>query len=254
MSAPRRPRGLFTEITEGVYWFLVLDVMLALSAAPTALLWLLLSPGPMRALLFVLAALPLLPALAAGLYACRTWRVEKELSPVRQFLRGYRLNAVDSLAVGAPLLAVLGLIAFNLTYTTALASGTGALRIALLALGALGLLVLVRALSIVSQFSFRVRDVYRLSAFTLLVKPLSTLALLSLGVLSLGVMLVIGEFMLLVVASLLVFALWASERPVTALLTEQFTASAESSTAESSQPESPEAESPEDVEDGAGAA
>lgn len=249
MSAPRRPRGLFTEITEGVYWFLVLDVMLALAAAPTVLLWLLLSPGPMRALLFVLAALPLLPALAAGLYACRTWRVEKELSPVRQFLRGYRLNAVDSLAVGTPLLAVLGLIAFNLTYTAALASGTGALRIALLVLGALGLLVLVRALSIVSRFSFRVRDVYRLSAFTLLVKPLSTLALLSLGVLSLGVMLVIGEFMMLVVASLLVFALWASERSVTALLTEQFTASAESPDAESS-----EAESPDGVEDGAGTA
>ena len=67
------------------------------------------------------------------------------------------------------------------------------------------------------------RDTLRLTAFTLLVTPLSTLALLSLGVLTLGIVLMAGEFMLPVVASLLVFALWASERPVVRLLTEQFT-------------------------------
>src|SRR5699024_1092352 len=52
--------------------------------------------------------------------------------------------------------------------------------------------------------------------------PLATLALLSLGVLALGIILVVGEFLLLVTASLLAFALWAAERPVAQLLTEQF--------------------------------
>lgn len=33
MTPPRRPRGLFTEITEGVYWFVVVDVMIVLAAA-----------------------------------------------------------------------------------------------------------------------------------------------------------------------------------------------------------------------------
>ncbi|MGO1284323.1 MAG: DUF624 domain-containing protein [Brachybacterium sp.] len=225
MTPPSRPRGLFTEITEGVYWFLALDVLLVLAAAPTLLLWTVLSPGPLSSLLFVIGALPLLPALAAGLYACRTWREDQDLAPARQFLRGYRLNALDSLKVGTPVLLVLALLAFNLTYSDAV--GTSLLNVVFLVVGAAALLVLVRVLSIVSTFSFRTRDVFRLAAFTLLVKPLSTLALLSLGVLTLGIILFVGEFLLLFAASLLVFALWASERPVAQLLTVKFVSRAE---------------------------
>lgn len=230
MTSPRRPRGLFTDLTEGVYWFLVLDVMLVLAAAPTILLWSVMSPGPLGSLLFVVAALPLLPALAAGLYACRSWREDRELIPVRQFLRGYRLNALDSLTVGAPVLLVAALAAFNLTRSSS--PGLGAGEIAFLVVGTAALLVLLRALSIVSRFSFRVRDALRLTAFTLLVRPLSTLALLSLGVLTLGIVLVVGEFLLPILASLLVFALWSSERPVAQLLTEQFTTGAPAVSAE----------------------
>lgn len=221
MTPPRRPRGLFTELTEGVYWFLVVDVLMVLSAAPTLVLWTLLSPGPLSALVFVLVALPLLPAIAAGLYACRAWRDERELEPARQFLRGYRLNALDSLRAGAPVLLVLGLVAVNLAHARSTGGG-GLLTAVLLVLGALALLVLVRALSIVSRFRFRTRDVLRLTAFTLLSTPRSTLALVSLGVLTLGIIVLIGEFLLLVTASALLVALWASERPVAALLTERF--------------------------------
>lgn len=224
MTPPRRRRGLFTDLTEGVYWFLVIDVLLVLSAAPTLVVWTVMSPSVLGSMLFVLAALPLLPALAAALYACRSWREEKELLPARQLLRGWRLGALDGLTVGALPLLVLALAAFNLT--RAGTSGIGVLDIVFLVVGAAALLVLVRALSIVSRFSFRVRDVYRLTAFTLLVRPLSTLALLSLGVLCLGIILVIGEFMLLFTASLLVFALWASERPVIGMIQEQFVGSA----------------------------
>ena len=220
MTPPHRARGLLTEITEGVYWFLVIDVLLVLAAAPAILLWTLLSPGPLSSALFVVAGLPLLPALCAALYACRAWREDQELVPARQFLRGYRVNAPDSLRVGTPVLLVLALVAFNLSYSPAPRSGL--LTVAFLILGSLALLVLVRALSIVSRFSFRTRDVFRLTAFTLLVKPLSSLALVSLGVLTLGSILLVGEFLLLATASLLVYALGASERPVAQLLPEQF--------------------------------
>ena len=225
MTPPHRPRALLTEITEGVYWFLVIDVLLVLAASPALLLWTLLSPGPVSSALFVIAGLPLLPAVSAALYACRAWREDQELVPARQFLRGYRLNALDSLRAGGPVLLVLALVAFNLSYSTAPRSGLA--TIAFLILGGVALLVLVRALSIVSRFSFRIRDIFRLTAFTLLVKPLSSLALVSLGVLTFGIILLIGEFLLLATASLLVYALWVSEQPVAQLLTEQFISPAE---------------------------
>lgn len=224
MTPPRRPRGLFTDLTEGVYWFLVTDVFLVLAVAPTLVLWTVTAPSALSSLLFVVAALPLLPALSAGLYACRAWREEQELVPARHFLRGYRLNALESLAVGVPPLLVLALATFNLGRPAAGGFGVG--TIAFLVVGAAAMLMLVRALSIVSRFTFRLRDVHRLAAFTLLTKPLPTLALLSLGVLTLGGALLIGEFLLLVTASLLVYALWVSERPVAEMLEEQFVAPA----------------------------
>lgn len=226
MTPSRRPRGLFIDLTEGVYWFLAIDVLLVLAAAPTVLVWTLMAPSPLSTVLFVLAALPLLPALSAALYACRSWREdrqEQELIPARQFLRGYRLSVRESLAVGTPVLLVLALAVFNLGRSGSAGLGVG--TIAFLVVGAAALLVLVRALSIVSRFTFRLRDVYRLTAFTLLTKPLSTLALLSLGVLTLGIVLVVSEFLLLLTASLLVFALWASERPVAEMIQEQFVGS-----------------------------
>src|SRR5699024_6327981 len=182
MTPPRRPRGLFLEITEGIYWFLVVDVLLVLASAPTLLLWTMLGTGWLTALWFMLAALPMLPAVAAGLYACRAWREDQELTPARHFLRGYRLNALDSLKVGAPLLLVLGVLGVNLTQGGS--AGAGALGAVFLVLGAVALLLLVRVLSIASTFSFRSIDIFRLAAFTLLMRPLATLALLSLGVLT----------------------------------------------------------------------
>ena len=133
----------------------------------------------------MIGALPLLPALAAGLYACRTWREDQDLAPARQFLRGYRLNALDSLKVGTRRCCVLALADLQPRLLRP-RWGRASATIAFLVVGAAAILMLVRALSIVSRFTFRLRDVHRLAAFTLLTKPLSTLALLSLGVLTLG--------------------------------------------------------------------
>ncbi|APX33678.1 hypothetical protein BH708_14215 [Brachybacterium sp. P6-10-X1] len=230
MAPPRRSRGLFTEITETVYWFLVIDVMLVLTSAPTIVVWTLIAQGELNALLFAIAALPLLPAISGALYTWRARSTDDELVPARRFLHGYRVNLRDSMSVGGPALLVLGLLLFNIAHGDA--ADTRALNAVFGVLAVLALLVLTRALSIVSAFSFRTIDVYRLTAFTLLTKPLSTLALISLGVLTLGLILVIGEFLLLVTGSLLTFALWVSEKPVAQLLTERFVLTDETAQAE----------------------
>lgn len=220
MTPPPKPRSVFMSITEGTYWFLVIDVLLMLAAAPTVLVWSVLGIDPANTLLLLLSALPVPPAVSAALYAWRRRSEDPDPVPASRFLHGYRVNLRDSLAVGAPALLILGILALNITYGAAL--GTASLSAAFLAIGALVLLVLVRALTIVSHFSFRIRDVLRLSAFTLLTKPLSTLALLSLGVLALGLMHFVGEFALLLAASLLTYALWQSEKPIAQLLRERF--------------------------------
>lgn len=220
MTHPRPPRSVFTGITEGVYWFLVMDVMLVLASSPTVLAWAMLPAESSSALLLVLTGLPLVPALAAASYAWQRRSEDRELVPASRFLHGYRVNVVDSLKVGAPAVLVLAVLALNVSYGGSV--GTAGLNSLFLVMGAVIMLLLARAITIVSNYSFRLIDVVRLSVFTLLTKPLATLALVSLGVLTLGLVLVVGELALLLTASLLTFAVWQSERPITRLVTEQF--------------------------------
>ena len=95
----------------------------------------------------VIAALPLLPALSAGLYACRSWREDRDLSPARQFLRGYRLNALDSLRVGTPALLVVALAAFTLPRSSSPGLGVG--ETAFLVVGAAALMLFIAGASLV---------------------------------------------------------------------------------------------------------
>lgn len=220
MTSVRQNRSVLTGVTEWVYWLVTIDVLLVVACSPTILAWTLLTAEPSSVLLLVVATLPVVPAVSAALYAWRRRSEDPDLVPASRFLRGYRLNLLDSLKVGVPAVLVLGILSANVTFGAQL--GTASFNAAFLVLGALVLVVLVRALTIVSNFSFRLVDVLRLSVFTLLTKPLSTLALLSLGVLTLGLVQFIGSFMLLLAGSLLTVALWHSEKPVARLLRERF--------------------------------
>ena len=94
-------------------------------------------------------------------------------------------------------------------------------------LAAMVVLLLTRALSITSALSFRYVDVLRLAIFTLLTMPLRTLALVSLGILVIGISLFLGDYAFLFLASVLTCVLQRSERPVIRRLREQFTATTE---------------------------
>ena len=209
MTSVRQNRSVLTGVTEWVYWLVTVDVLLGARLLPTSLG---LAAADRRSEQRP-AAGHRHPAggagrLSAALYAWRRRSEDPDLVPASRFLRGYRLNLLDSLKVGVPAVLVLGILSANVTFGAQL--GTASFNAAFLVLGALVLLVLVRALTIVSNFSFRFVDVLRLSVFTLLTKPLSTLALVSLGELTLGLVQFIGSFMLLLAGSLLTVALWHS--------------------------------------------
>lgn len=220
MTSPSQNRSVLTSVTEGIYWLVTIDVLLVLACSPTILAWTLLPAGPSNVLVLVLAGAPLVPAVSAALYAWRRWSEDPDLVPASRFLHGYRVNLLDSLKIGMPAVIVLGILTANVTFGAQL--GTAGFNVAFLILGALVLLLLVRALTIVSHFSFRLVDSLRLSVFTLFAKPLSTLALVSLGVLTFGLVQVVGGFALLLTGSLLTAALWHSEKPVARLLRERF--------------------------------
>ncbi len=218
-----------TEIGDGplsrasavVYWFVVVEAMLLVTTLPGLVPLVLLerhwSNIPLAAALLI----PVGPAVSAALFAWRRFGEERDLKPARHFWRGYRLNLADALRVWVPALAlgtILGVNLANLWVTDApvVFGVVGAL------VAAVALVWTAHALTIASLFSFRWRDTARMATYFLLTAPLASLGVLSLGVLVLGVVYVAGDWLVVLLASVLVFLLWRNERPVVAQVQRRF--------------------------------
>ncbi|MGY5765103.1 DUF624 domain-containing protein [Brachybacterium sp. DNPG3] len=221
MNGPTRDdRSTMTRLTEAVLWLLVIGALLIVTTLPTTLTWMLLAQDASNIPLYAVSALFVPPALAAALFAWSRRAEDLDPVPAKVFLRGYRVNLRDALGIGAPALLLLAILATNVVGGSAV--GTGALTPLFVVLAAILLLVAVRALSIASRLGFRLRDLARLSLFTLLTMPLRTLALLSFGVLVGGISLFVGDYAVALLGAPLSFALWWSEQPVISRLRRDF--------------------------------
>jgi hypothetical protein len=163
-----------------IHTLLTVEALLLLTAAPGLAGLFLLAPDPANLPLAAACLLPLGPAAAAALYALHhRSRDLTELRPARAFLRGWRLGARAALALWAPLLGWLTVIAFTLTHFSA--TGLPRWWAALLALiGTGSLLWGAHALVLTALFTFRARDTARLAAHFLLRQPRATLSAASL--------------------------------------------------------------------------
>jgi len=223
--------GQAAEIGEGflargaavVQWYLVVDLLMVLVAAPGLVAAMLLAPAGSNAPLLVLAALPVGPAVAAALYAFQVADTDRDLSPGRHFWRGLRLNTVDVLKMWVPGLAALAVIATNV----ALSAEAGLTR-ALVGISlavALGIVLwLANVLVIVARFAFRTRDVARLAVYYLFRRPVVPLAVTSLLVVAAALVVALGEWSLLLTASLFAAWLYRHSRTLRADVEERFTA------------------------------
>ena len=159
--------GILFRLTNHVYWLLATEVCLVIASLPFVLALLFLDRDASNAILYAAAAVFLGPALAATLHCMRKISREGELDPARDFIRGYRLNVVDTLTYWVPSVAVLTMLVLNLMHPGTGHSWDGALQIATLCLAALGSLWLMNMLAISTSFTFRSRDLARLSAYYL---------------------------------------------------------------------------------------
>ena len=190
--------GPLGVVSGGIYRWLTLTVLFAIACLPTWALTLFIAPHPSNALLFALAALPVGPALSAGLYSIRAAATDDGLTPGKAFWRGYRLNWLDVLKFWAPMLVAVGLIAWTIGFSDF--AGIGTAYVIFLGIVALALFVwTMHCVAIVSFFSFRSKDVARLGVFSLLTQGRATLGVLSLLVVAAAVLLWL-EFPVLLMA------------------------------------------------------
>jgi hypothetical protein len=217
-------QGPLGRFTGAVYWFLLVTVMLVVAALPSVVVMLLLDRSASNVPVFVLALVPLGPALSAGLYATRARSRDESLAPVAAFWRGYRLNWADVLRLWVPGLLVLGIIAFVLA--NAGTAGLGWVYMAVLA----GLSVVVgvwtlHALAIASFFSFRTRDAARLALFYLGKLPAVSLGVVSLLIIAFGVTWFLSEGVMALLGAVWVWLWYRNDLRLLDDVERRFTAS-----------------------------
>ncbi|GAA1647668.1 DUF624 domain-containing protein [Actinoplanes couchii] len=210
-SATAFGTGLLSQVSAFVYHLLVVELLLVVTAGPGLVVTWLLAPDVSNLPLGVLCLLPVGPALSAALYAVHHRRLDlTELRPAALFRRGYRLNFVQSLQVwGLSLIvAAFNLISLSVAGAVVLAGVT---------------LWMLNALVVSALFSFRSRDVWRLSAYLLVRTPSVTVANLCLLVVTVGVVVAFSEVVLGLLGSVLVLAVLGNTRRLVGLVRTEFT-------------------------------
>ena len=215
-------RGPLSRGAAAVHRILVLEGMMLLAVLPSIAVIALLGRDPSNVPLFVLALLPLAPALVAALAAVEAWRRAPDLSPARAFVLAYRRDLGVTLAWAAPATGLLAVLAFNLVHLDAV-PGDGALRPALLVVAVILIAWMGIMLPLTAGFRFRARDAAGIALALILSQWRYTLGVLSLVLVAVTVTLLFSVFALLLLAGVLAGLLALLSRPLTADVAQRFT-------------------------------
>jgi hypothetical protein len=210
-----RAAGTVAGVMTGSALLVLANVLLpaALVAAPFAGAWLVLP-----------ALIPAGPALVACIYAFNRMLAGHEGQVYQDFIRGYRMNAGRALQVWLPYLLVLAVIAVNLAGLPSLGPAAPALRPALLVLALLVATAGLNALLLLARFSFRTRDVYRLSLYSFSARKRVSLGNAGILFVTATLLLMTTTYLLPLLAGTVVFLVCLNSRPLLALVEEKFTA------------------------------
>ena len=210
-----RAAGAVAGVMTGSALLVLANVLLlvALAVAPLAGIWLVLP-----------ALVPAGPALVACMYAFNRMLARHGGQVYQDFIRGYRMNARQALQVWLPYLLVLAVIAVNLAGLPLLGPAAPALRPALVVLALIVATAGLNALLLLSRFSFRTRDLYRLSLYSFSARKRVSLGNAGILFVSATLLLMTTTYLLPVLAGTVVFLVCLNSRQLLALVEEKFTA------------------------------
>ncbi|MDR7276292.1 hypothetical protein [Catenuloplanes atrovinosus] len=197
----------FARVCALVHRLLTVGVWTVVACSPTVAAGLALGGDVRNLPLLAVAALPVGPAVAAALHALHAHRPDlADLHPSADFRRGYARRFGGALRIWAPFLALLTVLAINLTHLeVAGVPGWWAVPLTLITVAAC--LWVAVALALTALTARPARQVARRAADTLMTRPGVTFTVAALLVVAAAVTLAGSEAALLIAAPVLLLAL-----------------------------------------------
>jgi uncharacterized membrane protein YesL len=209
-----------------VYGVMVGDALLVLANVLVVLLPLPMGlTGPVALLGFVLLG----PSVVACCYAFNRLLAGEDSGVFHDFVTSYRSNLGQAVVVWLPYLLLLGVIGVNLSVLPGVASpGFSdplqlAARIGLVGLALMVCTAAVNAMLLLSRFTFRTRDVYRLSVYSLGAQRRVSLGNAGILFVTVFVLAMTTAWLVLFAAGLVLYLLCLNSRPLLAFVEAKFT-------------------------------
>lgn len=201
----------------GLWWFVMVQAGLLVTLLPSGVVFAAVDRNLATVALYVVAALPVGPALQAGMYALRRPEAATRQHPWSRYWEGWRLGWRQSLVAWAPVVLLVGgvLAASAVMDDDAIARPlvtTG------LIMGGVAGVVAVGMLTVIATYSFRTRDVPRVALFGLGSKPFSTAGLIGVVFVIVALVVLGLEAILMLIMVLICHALLVISRPIQELI------------------------------------
>jgi len=211
--------GIFSDITNGIYFFLMMNLYFIVGCI-IPFVWLLLLEPSLSNLIPASFLGPSLTALCCCMIKYRERNKEKEDSlTFSDFRYYYKRNFLDTLKFWTPFCMLFFIFTFSFDYYLALNSK---LTIILLILLSISTISITYMLIINAKFKFRTRDLLRLSLYYICCKIKLTLGVLSIFFLILVAMYFYSDFIILFLFSPLCYLLVHYLNPIIEDIQENF--------------------------------
>lgn len=192
--------------------------------------------GPVALLGFLLLG----PSLVASCYAFNRLLAGEDTGVFRDFLKSYRSNFGQALVVWLPYMLLLGVIAFNLAVLPGSLNGAAldgasvepgseaspalmAGRIGLVGLALVVCTAAMNAMLLLSRFTFRTRDLYRLSLYSLGAQRRVSLGNVGILFVTVFILVMTTAWLIVFIAGFVVYLICLNSRPLLKMIEDKFT-------------------------------
>jgi uncharacterized membrane protein YesL len=199
--------GILFGVTNHIYALFMTNIYFVLSNIIGLFFFMTLEPTFSNITIYFLALIPTGPAITALFYSIGKLIREKELSPLHDFIHGYKINFKDTLKFWLPLLLVLYILIVDLQYFNSTASTINSVLSIVFAIGIiLTMVISMNTFLIIAGFKFRFKDLLKLSVYYSFMKVKITFGNISIVIITLFLISVTSNFLLLFIASLICYA------------------------------------------------
>ncbi|MER2061060.1 MAG: DUF624 domain-containing protein [Niallia sp.] len=164
-------QGILFTFSNYVYWIVLTNIYFVATNALFIFFFMTLTPSFSNIGLYALALIPSGPAISGLLYSMEKLVRTKELSPTADFFYGYRSNLKGTFLIWTIILAVYFVLLIDLQYLRLTVTPINQIIfIVLLVLTLIWTMLSINLLMINSRYTFRIRDLVKLSAYYQFIK------------------------------------------------------------------------------------